>query len=332
MSSTARGTARSSPRDPDLATSGGRARPSQIGSDFAFAGGRPSGVTSSDPWARVFSLGDRAVKVGAAIGLVLALGSHGIASARALLALYDLQKGVFAMRASIHEFLWTEYDIDLKPQEKEKEPEKKDEPPPPPEPEPDPIPVPAPKIADKPKDDPYEAEKAAPVQAAKILTAAADPNKVEDLTDQGIVSGENTDGPLGGQSSAQGKSDQITHNPAVSLTGKPGGTGTGDKPPPPPPPKQDLSRSADVVGSKSWSCPFPDEADTDQVDFAQVTVIVTVRGDGSPQSVQVVNDPGHGFGRAARMCALARRYNPGLDADGNPVTKSTPPIRVTFSR
>ena len=328
MSSAARGNVGSSPRDPKLATSGGRARQSQIGSDFAFAGGS---VSSADPWARVFSLGDRAVKVGAAIGLVLALGSHGIASARALLALYDLQKGVFAMRASIHEFLWTEYDIDLKPQEKEKEPEKKDEPPPPPEPEPDPIPVPAPKIADKPKDDPYEAEKAAPVQAAKILTAAADPNRVEDLTDQGIVSGENTDGPLGGQSSAQGKSDQITHNPSVSNTGKPGGTGTGDKPPPPAP-KQDLSRSADVVGSKSWSCPFPDEADTDQIDFAQVTVIVTVRPDGSPAGVQVQSDPGHGFGRAARMCALARKYSPGVDADGNPVTKSTPPIRVTFSR
>jgi protein TonB len=289
-------------------------------------------VTASDPWARVFALGDRSVKIGAALGIVLAIGSHGVASARALLALYDLQKSVFAMRASIHEFLWTEYDVDLK-QDKEQEPEKKDEPPPPPpEPEPDPVPVPAPKIADKPKDDPYEAEKAAPVQAAKILTAAPDPNKIEDLTDQGIVSGDATSGPLGGQSSAQGKSDQITHNPAVSLTGKNGGSGTADKPPPPPPPKQDLSRPADVVGSKSWSCPFPDEADQDQIDFAQVIVIVTVRADGSAQSVQVQGDPGHGFGRAARMCALARKYSPGVDSDGNPVTKSTPPIRVTFSR
>lgn len=299
---------------------------------LAFAGRRlPDRSRAEDPWERVFSLGDRAVKIGAAIGLVLAIGSHGIASARAMLALYDMQKGVYAMRASIHDFLWTEYDIDLKP-DKPAEPDKKDEPPPPPEPEPEPIIQPAPKLADKPKDDPYEAEKAAPVQAAKILTAPADPAKVEDLTDQGIVSGDNTAGPLGGQSSAQGKATDITHNPAVSLTGKSGGTGTAEPKAAPPPPKQDLSRSADVVGSKSWSCPFPDEADTDQVDFAQVTVIVTVRGDGSPQSVQVTNDPGHGFGRAARMCALARKYSPGLDADGGPVVKSTPPIRVTFSR
>lgn len=299
---------------------------------LAFAGGQlPDRSLTEDPWARVFSLGDRAVKFGAALGLVIALGSHGIASARAMLALYDMQKGVYGMRAMIHDFLWTEYDIDLKQPEKQAEPEKKDEPPPPPEPEPDPVPIPAPKVADKPSD-PYEAEKAAPVQAAKILTAAADPNKVEDLTDQGIVSGDNTAGPLGGQSSAQGKATEVTHNTSVSLTGKSGGTGTAEPKAAPPPPKQDLSRSADVVGSKSWSCPFPDEADTDQVDFAQVTVIVTVRGDGSPQSVQVVNDPGHGFGRAARMCALARKYSPGLDADGNTVVKSTPPIRVTFSR
>lgn len=294
---------------------------------LAAAGGL---VSAEDPWRAVFSLGDRAMKIGWAIGLVLGIGTHGFASARAMLALYDMQRGVNAMRLSIHEFLWTEYDIDLKPEEKKDEPEQKKDEPPPPEPEPDPIPQPVAKIAEPPKD-PYE-EKAAPVQAAKILTAAADPDKVEDLTDQGIVSGDNTAGPLGGQSSAQGKSDQITHNPSTSLTGKPGGTGTADAPPPPPP-KVDMSRPAGIIGGASWSnCPFPDEADTDQIDFAQVTLIVTVRPDGSPQSVQVTGDPGHGFGRSARMCALARKYNAGLDRDGNATTMSTPPIRVTFSR
>lgn len=286
--------------------------------------------TAEDPWNAVFNLGDRAIKVGWAIGLVLAFSTHGWASLNAMLALYDMQHAVDSMRLSIHEFLWTEYDVDLKPEEKKAEPEEKKEEPPP-MPEPDPIPLPAPKAAE-PQKDPYDEPKAAPVQAAKILTAPTDPDKVEDLTDQGIVSGDNTNGPLGGQSSAAGTSTAVTHNPAVSLTGKPGGTGTADSAPPPPP-KQDLSKPAGIIGGASWSnCPFPDEADTDQIDFAQVTLIVTVRPDGSPQSVQVTSDPGHGFGRAARMCALARKYNAGLDRDGNATTMSTPPIRVTFSR
>lgn len=297
----------------------------------AYPGMRPvQHADRRDPWGPVLSLGDRAVKLGAAIGLVLGLATHGVAGARAMTALYDMGKAVDEMRLSIHEFLWTEYDIDLKPEQKA-EPEKpKEEPPPAPEPEP--IVQQAPKAQDKPKEDPYD-EKPAPVQAAKILTAQADPNKIEDLTDKGIVSGDNTQGPLGGQSSAAGTSTVITHSPNADNTGKPGGTGTGTAPPPPPPPKVDLSAPAGIVGGSSWSnCPFPDEADTDQIDFAQVTLIVTVRADGSPQSVQVTADPGHGFGRAARMCALARKYNAGKDAEGNLTTKSTPPIRVTFSR
>lgn len=282
-----------------------------------------------DPWGPVLTLGNRAVKIGAFIGLFLALSTHGFMSVRALMALYDMQKGVEEIRTSIHEFLWTEYDIDVKPDVKPPEPEKKVEEPPP-EPEPEPI-VQQVKV-DRPKDDPYEPEKAAPVQAAKVLTAAPDPNKIEDLTGDGIVSGSATDGPLGGQSSAAGTSTIITKNPSVSLTGKPGGTGTGTAPPPPTVAKVDLSKTATVVGSLSWNCPFPAEADDEQIDFAQVTLVVTVRADGSPQSVQVMNDPGHGFGRAARLCALARKYTAGLDADGNATTKSTPPIRVSFTR
>jgi protein TonB len=298
---------------------------------LALAGGHADfRAGASEPWGPVLSLGNRAAKYGTIIGIFLAVGTHGIASVQALTALYDMQKGVGFMRESIHEFLWTEYDIDLKPEEKKAEPEKKEEPPPP-APEPEPIVQQVQKVA--PPKDPYEPEKAAPVQAAKVLTAPADPNHIEDLTDKGIVSGDNTGGPLGGQSSAAGTSDVITKNPSVSLTGKPGGTGTGTAPPPPPPPKVNLSRAPNIIGGASWSnCPFPDEADVDQIDYAQVTLIVTVRPDGSPQSVQVASDPGHGFGRAARMCALARKYVAGLDVDGNATTQSTPPIRVTFSR
>jgi protein TonB len=295
-------------------------------SDLALASGHTQ-VDRNDPWRAVFSFGEREMKVGWVIGLVLALGTHGFASARAMLALYDMQRSVDSMRLVIHEFLWTEYDVE--PEEKKVEPEQKkaEEPPPP---EPDPEPIAQPKLAEPPKDPYDEPPKAAPVQAAKILTANPDPNEVRDLTDLGIVSGDNTTGPLGGQSSAVGTSNVITHNAAVSNTGKPGGTGTAE-PAAPPPPKVDLSKPPSLLGGASWNCPFPDEAETDQIDYAQPIVVITVRPDGTAQSAQVTSDPGHGFGRAARMCALSRKYNAGLDRDGKPATVSFS-VRITFSR
>jgi periplasmic protein TonB len=57
-----------------------------------------------------------------------------------------------------------------------------------------------------------------------------------------------------------------------------------------------------------------------------------VRPDGTPLSVNVVNDPGHGFGRAARMCALTRRFTPALDRTGQPIAGATPPFVVRFTR
>jgi protein TonB len=48
--------------------------------------------------------------------------------------------------------------------------------------------------------------------------------------------------------------------------------------------------------------------------------------------VKVVSDPGFGFGRAARVCALSRRYTPALDRTGSPTVSATPPIKVRFTR
>lgn len=109
------------------------------------------------------------------------------------------------------------------------------------------------------------------------------------------------------------------------------GTGTGTGAPPVAVAKPDQSRPASVVGT-AWNCPFPAEADADGVDSATATIVVTVGEDGSPRSVSVVSDPGSGFGRAARQCALSRRYVAGLDRDGNATTATTPPIRVRFTR
>jgi protein TonB len=258
-------------------------------------------------------------------GLVVALLLHLglLAFAIAGPYLHEIHALMQSTRTELHEFFWTQYDVDLTPKDKPKpEPPKPEEPPPEAPPPPAPK-APAPKI----KDDPYDPPPPppTPAQAAKVLTQKEDPDKVEDLTGNTVVTGEGT--ATYGQQSAAGTGDKPVLNPHASLNGVPGGTGTASArpPPPPPPPTPDRSRAAGLEGSTDWSnCPFPPEA--------FVSIVVTVRPDGTPLSVNVVSDPGHGFGRAARMCALSRRYSPALDRNGAPTTQASPPIRIRFNR
>lgn len=289
---------------------------------------------SADPLAAVLVLGDRATRVGAVIGIFLALTSHGAASAKAIASasLHDMRMIVEQMRFEVHDYLWSVYDVDLTPPKPQEAP-KPEEPPKVAEPEPAPKPVaPPPTNAPPPKADPYEPPPAA-AEAAKILTREADPDEILDMTDRGIASGEGQ-GVGYGQVAGAGTGKTATFDPNAKVGGTPGGRGTGAPAPPAPPAAAGPDRSAPpgLVGSTSWSCPFPPEADADQIDQANVVIMVTVRPDGSPLSVKIVNDPGHGFGRAARMCALGRRYTPGQDRSGAALTATTPPIRVNFTR
>lgn len=108
--------------------------------------------------------------------------------------------------------------------------------------------------------------------------------------------------------------------------GVPGGVVGGVASGPPPSPK------ASLMGSSAWTCAFPPEADAAKVDSAVVTLIVVVSAAGAPLKVAVIQDPGNGFGRAARDCALARTYKAAVDDQGKPIAASTPPIKVRFSR
>ncbi len=280
-----------------------------------------------DPLARVIGLGDRAARTGTIIGLALALSTHGYASARAMMALFDMQHAVGEIRNGLHEYFWTEYDIDLTPKDQDKP--KPEEKPPEPEPQAPPEPVAAPKEkAPAKEEDPYDPPPP-PSQAAKVLTQEPDPDEPVDMTGQGFVTGDGS-GPGFGMVSAAGTGKTPTFDRGASLSGKEGGTGKGSNTPPPQGP--DLSKAVGLVGSSAWDCPFPPEADAEQIDQAVVSIIVTVRPDGTAQSVKVVSDPGTGFGRAARLCALARRYTPALDRTGTPIVSASPPLRVRFTR
>jgi periplasmic protein TonB len=283
-----------------------------------------------DPFAAVMTLGDRAIRTGAAIGVVVALLSHSAAPARAMVSLYDLLKVTQQHRAVLHEYFWATYDIDTSKPEVKKEKEPEPPPPPPPEPEPD-EPKAAPTPQPQSKADPYDPPPT-PAKAAAALTRKDDPSdKIEDMTDT-VVSSDGT--ATHGQQSASGKGDTPVTARTVSNLGTPGGTGTGaPKAGPPSGGPGDRTKPPGLLGgSTSWNCPFPPEADSDQIDEAVAVINITVRADGTPASVSIVTDPGHGFGRAARMCALARRYTPGLDREGNPTTATTPPVRVRFTR
>jgi len=170
-----------------------------------------------------------------------------------------------------------------------------------------------------------------PAQAAKVLTQEPKPDEPVDLTGNTIVQG-NADAYAGGFTTANGTGTSAAKT-APGPSSSPGGTGPqAGAPPPPPPSGPDRSRTASLGGGSEWSCPFPQEADTAQIDEAYVTLQVDVKADGSPAAVRVLGDPGNGFGREARRCALGKRYSTALDHDGNAIPGTTKAFRVHFSR
>src|SRR5262249_24870188 len=64
------------------------------------------------------------------------------------------------------------------------------------------------------------------------------------------------------------------------------------------PAAQDRSRPIGVL-DPNWNCPWPAEAESQGIDEQVAVVRVTVRPNGSAETVRVVSDPGSGFGCAA---------------------------------
>ncbi|MBX3227729.1 MAG: hypothetical protein KIT84_15340 [Labilithrix sp.] len=104
---------------------------------------------------------------------------------------------------------------------------------------------------------------------------------------------------------------------AGSAAPPPSGPATGPTPPP---------RAAITPGTR-WDCPFPaNAAKTD----ANVLVVVHVETDGKPVSADVLEDPGGGFGEAAKKCALEKAYVAAQDVNGQPVRAATFPFYIHF--
>jgi hypothetical protein len=158
-----------------------------------------------------------------------------------------------------------------------------------------------------------------------VLTADPDPNEPLDLTN-GFVSG-NGDRFSGGVTAANGTAKTAVRSTGATPTGVPGGQGKTEAAPP----TQDLSRPAKPIQS-SLNCTDLWPPDTDQ-NLARVRVLVSVDADGRPKDVTILQDPGDGFGAAAKRCIMARgKFEAGLDSAGRPLAKPTVPFILKFQR
>lgn len=278
------------------------------GPSFAAAGG-VAPAFYDDPMSKVLGLDAKTSSLGAWFGFT----SGSTLLLVGLMALTSVVAWIHTMRDRVAASAPEEIEV-----------MKEDTPPsPPPQAEPDTKPeavAPPPRAHEAPPPPP------SPAQAAKVLAQEPDPNEPVDLTGNTIVQG-NADTYAGGFTAGNGTNANAVRS-ASSPAGVPGGTGPVR---PAPPAGPDRSRAASI-GDSDWNCPFPPEADTDQINDARVSLEVDVRSDGTPSVVRIMTDPGNGFGREARRCAMSKRFVTALDHDGNAIAAPTRPFTVHFQR
>jgi protein TonB len=159
-----------------------------------------------------------------------------------------------------------------------------------------------------------------PARAAAIVARQPDPGAPLDLTADSFVTGAANE-YAGGVTATAGTNDVAVQTREVDPRSAPGAGASWS----------DLSRSVSLA-DHSWSCAWPFQADTAQIDEQTVVIRVVVDAEGIAESAEVVADPGHGFGQAAVTCARRTRFTPALDHRGQPVRALSPLIRVRFTR
>ena len=270
-----------------------------------------------DPLARVRALGERQNRYGMTAGLVFALSVHGAGAAHGYTSLIDLGAFAALVQTAVRDDIRATYAVEMAPAK-----------PPPPPPEEPPPPEPEPQAKVPSRNPQADAPPPPPAQAGKLLTANADPDAPLDLTGDGFVTGDG-DRYVGGVTSAKGTSTTAVRQTQAKVGGKIGSSGTGKTDSVPT--KQDLSVAPRPTDT-NWDCPWPPEADSDQINYMRVRIVVTVGVDGRAQKVTVLNDPGHGFAKYVQQCAMRKSFNAGISSDGKPIISTTPPFSVTWTR
>jgi len=180
--------------------------------------------------------------------------------------------------------------------------------------------------------EPQHTQAPAPAQAGNIVAQEEDADAPVDLTENTFVTGK-ASAYVGGVTASKGTNTVAVKTRQV-VTGGAVGVATA--------PRKAAARVVVPQGPDNsapprlleddWSCPWPREAEEEQIDEQTAMVRVTISAAGTVKQVTLMEDPGFGFGRAAVACALKAHFSPGLDRSGRPVESTSPPIRVHFFR
>jgi protein TonB len=166
----------------------------------------------------------------------------------------------------------------------------------------------------EPSEPPQTAETAAPAEPAPALVAAPDAAP----TEHSIV--QSAGGALGGRGvGGAGVVGGTGSGKSGGKGGVVGGTGTG------------RAQEVELAGNY-WDCEWPSLAQYQDIDRELVVIQVLVAADGRVEKVDLLKDPGFGFGAAARACARRARFTPALDENGRPIKALSSPINVRFVR
>jgi protein TonB len=169
---------------------------------------------------------------------------------------------------------------------------------------------------------PSPSTSAAPGQAGAALVQADDAPAAEEMLDFTLVTG---DAPayVGRATAADGTGTIARDREQVARGGRGSGGTSGSA--------RDRSQPARLP-ARNWDCDWPRQADTLGIDEQAVLLRVDLDARGRATGVQVLDDPGNGFGAAALACARSARYEPARDRSGAPTASSLGPIRVRFTR
>jgi protein TonB len=172
-------------------------------------------------------------------------------------------------------------------------------------------------------------EPTGPVEAGTIVGTVASDEAPVDLSADVLVSGTAAQHAGGATSSSGAPGSLPGGSPGGTgavVSGRPGGAGRGAGASAP-------DRSSPVrLAQNGWQCPWPRTAESSDVEEQVAVVRVYVRSDGAVEAVQLVVDPGQGFGDAAIRCARAARFTPARDRQGRPAASLSPLVRVRFTR
>jgi outer membrane biosynthesis protein TonB len=113
----------------------------------------------------------------------------------------------------------------------------------------------------------------------------------------------------GGTTERGGTSQKPVQAASARAFGVEGGTGTA---------AADHTRAPQLASGLRWDCPTPEEALEEGVEHATVGLLVEIDVDGKVLGVEIQADPGYGFAREARSCAMRKRWVSGLDRSGQP--------------